>query len=135
MKHEKELLRLCGLMVDGTLDGHDARRLAELLEQEAEARALYRNIIDVHARLLLQYEEASAFEESAAETKRVETHSPWWQFAAAAALVLFAGLNLIQSAGNLTAAQPFETAPAERRAEPFLSQLEEALNLERNYQL
>ena len=116
-------------MIDGTLEDRDAERLAELLEENAEARAVYRNIIDVHARLLLQYEEAPAFEDSTTETTRTETDSPWWQFVAVA-LALLAGLNLIQSAGNLTAAQPFESAPAELRAAPSLSQLKQELNLE-----
>ena len=129
MNDERELLRLCGLMVDGNLDHGDARRLAELLEQDSEARALYRNIVDVHARLLLQYEEAPAFEESITETKRTETGSPWWQFAAAAALVLFTGLNAVHSAANLTAARELAPPPAARMEEADAEALADGIGL------
>lgn len=52
---EKELLRLCGLMVDGQLDETDRQSLSVLLSADASARAFYRSYMDAHARLLLHY--------------------------------------------------------------------------------
>jgi anti-sigma factor RsiW len=134
--YEKELLRLCGLMVDGGLEDADMERLSDLLSTDAAAREFYRGYMDVHARFLLHFEPVPDTDEPVEEPVRLHSdretptaQSSWWQFATAAALVLFAGLNVIQSAGNLTAAQPFETVPADRQAEHSLSQLEKALNL------
>ncbi|MHC4407047.1 MAG: hypothetical protein ACYTG0_46130 [Planctomycetota bacterium] len=57
---EKELLRLCGLMVDGQLDETDRQRLSALLSADASARAFYRSYMDAHAGLLLHYGRVAA---------------------------------------------------------------------------
>ncbi len=54
--HENELLRLCGLMIDGRLEDADVERLSELLGTDASAREFYRGYMDVHARFLLHFE-------------------------------------------------------------------------------
>lgn len=116
--HEKELFRLCGLIVDGGLEDADMERLSELLSTDASAREFYRGYMDVHARFLLHFEPVPDIDEPVEEPVRLHSdretstaQSPWWQFAASAALVLFTGLNVIQSAGNLTAVQESLASP------------------------
>ena len=118
----KQLMRLCGLMVDGGLDDADMERLSELLTSDAAAREFYRGYMDAHARLLLHFEPVPVFDEQygglpgpslspastgleAHRTRPPTSASSWWSFAAAAALLLLVGLNAIQSAGNLEAAR------------------------------
>ena len=134
--HEKELLRLCGLMVDGGLEDADMERLSELLSTDASAREFYRRYMDVHARLLLHFEPVPDIDEPVEESVRLHTdretstaRSPWWQFAAAAALVLFTGLNVIQSAGNLTAARESPLPPVARMADAEVETLADGIGL------
>lgn len=111
--NEKELLQLCGLMVDGGLDDADMQRLSELLTSDASAREFYRSYMDAHARLLLHYEPVPVLDEPleepvhqlAAARERLGHRSSSLQFVAAAALLLMTGLNVIQSAGNREAAR------------------------------
>ena len=134
--HEKELLQLCGLMVDGGLKDADMERLSELLSTDASAREFYRGYMDVHARLLLHFEPVPEIEEPVEEIVRLysdrETstaRSPWWQFAAAAALVLFTGLNVIQSAGNLAAAQESPAPSVARMVDAEVEALAEGIGI------
>ena len=55
--------------------------------------------------------------------------SSWWQFASAAAVVLFAGLNAIQSAGNLTAARESTPPPIEQIANAEAEALADAIGI------
>lgn len=110
--HEQDLFRLCGLVVDGELEDSDRERLSELLATDVNSRELYRCYMDVHARLLLQFEPVPEFDESEEKPVRLNSErrasggrSANWQFAASAAIVLFTILTLVQSAGNLIAAR------------------------------
>jgi hypothetical protein len=96
-------------------------RLSELLSTDASAREFYRGYMDVHARFLLHFEPVPDIDEPVEEPVRLQSdsepstaRSTRWQFAASAALVLFTGLNVIQSAGNLTAAQNSPAPPVAR---------------------
>ena len=122
--HEKELLRLCGQMVDGGLEDSDMKRLSELLSTDASAREFYREYMDVHARFLLHFEPVPDIDEPVEKPVRLPSdrepstaRSPWWQFAASAALVLFTGLNVLHSAGNLSVAQELPLPPVARMAD------------------
>jgi len=134
--HEKELLRLCGLMVDGGLEDSDMERLSELLSTDASAREFYRGYMDVHARFLLHFEPVPDIDEPVEKPVRLPSdrepstaRSPWWQFAAAAALVLFTGLNVIQSAGNLTAAWESPAPPVVRMADGEVQALADGVGI------
>lgn len=134
--HEKELLRLCGLMVDGGLEDSDMKRLSELLSTDASAREFYRGYMDVHARFLLHFEPAPDIDEPVEEPVRLPSdretptaQSPWWQFAASAALVLFTGLNVIQAAGNLTAARESPLPPVARMANADVEALADGIGI------
>ena len=134
--HEKELLRLCGLMVDGGLEDADMERLSELLSTDASARAFYRGYMDVHARFLLHFEPVPEIDEPVEEPVCLHSdretptdQSPWWQFAASAALVLLTGLNVIQSAGNLTAAWESLAPPAAQMPDSEVEALADEIGL------
>lgn len=71
--NENELLRLCGLMVDGGLEDADMESLSELLSTDAAAREFYRGYMDVHARLLLHFEPVPDFDEPVAEPVRLRS--------------------------------------------------------------
>lgn len=90
MNHEKELLRLCGLMVDGGLEDSDIKRLSELLSTDASAREFYRGYMDVHARILLHFEPVPVIDKPVEEPVRLHsdrelstTRSSCWQELAA----------------------------------------------------
>ena len=138
--HEKELLRLCGVMVDGVLEDADMERLSELLSTDASAREFYRHYMDVHARMLLHFEPVPDIDEPVEEPveEPVRLHSDretstaqssWWQFAASAALVLFTGLNVIQSAGNMTAAWESPAPPFVRMADGEVQALADSVGI------
>ena len=135
--NEKELLRLCGLMVDGGLDDLDGKRLSELLASDAAAREFYRGYMDAHARLLLHFEPVPDFDETIEETTQQvvpqqetsTSQSSWWQFAAAAVLLLLLGLNAIQSAGNLEAARVSERPATMRMTDVEAQRLADAIGL------
>ena len=55
--------------------------------------------------------------------------TPGWQFAATAALVLFTGLNVIQSAGNLTAARESPLPPVARMADAEVEALADGIGI------
>ena len=136
LNHNKELLRLCGLMVDGGLEGADMERLSELLSTDAPAREFYRGYMDVHARLLLHFEPVPDIDEPLEEPVRLHSdretstaRSPWWQFAAAAVLVLFTGLNAIHSAANLTAARESPAPSVTRMADAELEALADGIGI------
>ena len=93
-------------------------RLSELLSTDASAREFYRGYMDVHARFLLHFEPVPDSDVPVEEPVCLHSdreaptdQSPWWQFAASAALVLFTGLNVIQSAGNLSVVQELPLPP------------------------
>ncbi len=105
---ENELLRLCGLWVDGGLGETDLQRLSELLNADPSARAFYQSYMDAHARLLLHFEPVPVVdgptEEPAGcvvERQRPPRRPSWWSVAAAIAVSLAIGLNVSQSAVNL----------------------------------
>lgn len=131
--NEKELLRLCGLMVDGELDDLDGKRLSELLASDAAAREFYRGYVDAHAGLLLHFEPVPVFDEAAeepvSERKTPSSPSSWWSFAASAALLLLVGLNAIQSAGNLEAEQMSKRPVTARMTDAKSRQLADAIGL------
>jgi anti-sigma factor RsiW len=134
--HEKELLRLCGLMVDGGLEKADMERLSELLRTDASAREFYRGYMDVHARFLLHFEPVPDIDVPVEEPVRLHSdresstaQSSWWQFAASAALVLFTGLNVIQSAGNLSVAQELPLPPVARIADAEVETLADGIGI------
>lgn len=134
--HEKELLWLCGLMVDGGLRDADMESLSQLLSTDAAAREFYRRYMDVHARLLLHFEPVPDIEEPVEKPVRLPSdretstaRSPWWQFAASAALVLFTGLNVIQSAGNLTAARESPPLPVAQIADAEVESLVDGIGI------
>jgi len=134
--HEKELLRLCGVMVDGVLEDADMERLSELLSTDASAREFYRLYMDVHARMLLHFEPVPDIDDPVEEPVRLHSdretstaQSSWWQFAASAALVLFTGLNVIQSAGNLTAAWESPAPPVVRMADGEVQALADGVGI------
>ncbi len=105
------------LMVDDGFGDPDMQRLSELLTSDASARAFYRSYMDAHARLLLHHEPVPVLDEPIEKpadqlaADREPLRSSWWQFAAAAVLLLMTGLNVIQSAGNLEAAKTSRPAP------------------------
>jgi anti-sigma factor RsiW len=133
--HEKELVRLCGLMVDGQLGDADTQHLSELLSADASARAFYRSYMDAHARLLLHYEPVPVLHEPTEEPVRrlVGKRKPhtrptsWWQVSAAALLLLITGLNVIQSAGNLEAARGLTTPQTTRMTDADARRLAEEI--------
>lgn len=90
-----ELLRLLSSLCDGAIDSVDRARLDDTLRGSAEARRLYLEYIDVHARLTLDGSRLPAF----TRPSTVPPRSPerrrsrsWWSHAAVAVLAVLATL-------------------------------------------
>ena len=81
-------------------------------------------------------EASKAWEERSTEGSKLEPvllnkgNASWWNFAAAAALVLFAGLNFIQSGTNLLASRGLSSPPAMEVRDRELGAIAEAIGLE-----
>ena len=81
-------------------------------------------------------EASKAWKETSSEGAKLVPADPnkgdlsWWNFAAAAALVLFAGLNFIQSGTNLLASRGLSSPPAMEVRDMEVEALAEAMGLE-----
>jgi anti-sigma factor RsiW len=132
---EKELLRLCGLMVDGQLDETDWRGLSKLLSASASARAFYRSYMDAHARLLLHYEPVPVADEPyeelveplASQLEPSASQTSWFNIAAALAVAVLVWMNLSLSASTATDFRA-EFAASATEIERSASQIRELLH-------
>jgi len=102
---EQELLRLIADVIDGELSEEGKTRLREILHGSAEARAFYRQHLDLHAQLHLDYDrgevpvgmpELTPLPAPGTETKSAGHGFNWdWAFALGAAAVLVLFLNSV----------------------------------------
>ena len=76
------------------------------------------------------WKEASSEGAKLAPTPPSKGNKSWWDFAAAAALFLFAGLNFIQSGTNLLASRGLSSPPAMEVRDRELGAIAEAIGLE-----
>src|SRR5262245_47276176 len=99
----RELLELLSGLCDGDLDGRRHARLEALLAEDAEARRLYLQYIDMHARLLVRPVPAVKARPAAERASRAR--SPLFRYALVAGLTLAASL-LVQLAWRRPAPPP-----------------------------